>query len=147
MKARETRIGRRYAWRDELQRQMFAIAVNAVRLQDLHADPDIEFEVRQRLLAEEDRAFEIVEATTIKLVDSLAEAAGTYRWKVRDLVVQYGNQARGITLSQRTRKEKGRILVELTTPLLDGLFGSPWRPDKRVRGFRSAEALLRQHLD
>jgi hypothetical protein len=78
-------------------------------------------------------------------MDSVTESAGTYHGRLMLVIVNIVGIINGVMASERTQVEKGRIVVDGVLPLLDFLFGSPWRPFRRARRFFDAEAYVRKY--
>jgi L-asparaginase II len=145
LEARKERILAAHRDRQRLHDRLIAIGMAAARLKHDRLPNDIDTEVRQALRGEDQRALATVDVQTRELVDDLGHAAGTYAWRIKDLVVGYAALVRGWSLSDRTAAEKGRLIAEITTPMIGYLAGSGWRPFRRARYMREVCALVEQH--
>jgi hypothetical protein len=137
--AHHERVKELYRYRRELKDRLFAVGVAAARLDHEPLAHDIPDKIRQALIAEELRAYDIIDKATAEMIDQVAEGAGTYRWKFREAVEEYVVLARGVVLSQRTQQEKAQILRECSTLMIRILFGSKIRWVPRMRELRSAD--------
>jgi len=146
LEARKERILAAHRDRQRLHDRLIAIGIAAARLNRDRLPGDTRAEVRQALRGEDQRALTTIDEQTRDLVDDLGHAAGTYAWRIKDLVVGYAALVRGWSLSERTAAEKGRLIAEVTTPMIGYLAGSGWRPFRRARCMREVCTLLEQHI-
>ena len=145
MEARKERILIAHRDRQRLLDRLGKIGMAAARLSHDRLPSGISHDVRQALRAEDQRAVATLEEQTRELVDDLDRAAGTYIWRIKDIVIGYATLVRGWSLSERTAAEKGQLIVELTIPVVGFLGGSPWRPGRQAKYLREACALIEKH--
>jgi hypothetical protein len=145
LEARKERILAAHRDRQRLHERLMTIGIAAARLNHDRLPRDMRAEVRQALRGEDQRALATIDEQTRELVDELGHAAGTFAWRIKDLVIGYAALVRGWSLSERTAAEKGRLITELTAPMMGYLAGSGWLPVRRGRYLREVCALVEEH--
>jgi hypothetical protein len=137
---REAALARR-----RFRERLLSIALAAARIDQDRAPVGFDQASRAALVSEQHRVFEQLDAHTMELIDDLASAAGTYRWFLRDMIVNYAGAVRGAAISQRHQAEKARIVLELTRPLLEVVDGPLWRPIRKMRAIFALNDILKKY--
>jgi hypothetical protein len=145
LEARKERILTAHRDRQRLYERLTTIGIAAARLYYDRLPREVRAEVRQALRGEDQRALATIDEQTRQLVDELGQAAGTYAWRIKYLVIGNAALVRGWSLSERTAAEKGWLIAEFTTPMMGYLAGSGWLPVRRGRYLRELCALIEEH--
>jgi hypothetical protein len=127
--ARSKRIQTAYDSRDRFGDSVLDILALCSNLEKVHVQSEITDPLRSRLQGERDRWLDQLDETTTWLVDHWQRFALGYlrRKNVRNLVVRYVADARGLWLSDRPLDERVRMLRELTEHIQTIHFARRWR--------------------
>jgi hypothetical protein len=133
--------------RDRFGESVLDLLVLCGNLERVTIPPAVADPVRSRLQGERDRWLGQVDEVTLWLVDHWQHVALGYAGAmgVRELVIRYAADARGLWLSGRPLEERVRLLGELTEPVQTIFFARRWRVVSKVPGEEIAR--LRAMLD
>ncbi|WP_203924734.1 hypothetical protein [Rugosimonospora africana] len=95
------------------------------------------------MLAQQERFYQQLVAEVEQLMPAMTSGAITYVSPIISRLYSYAGIINGIMLSERTRAEKGRVVVEATEPLLSYLSSRWFRPIQRLRSWFKVDAFLR----
>jgi len=144
--ARGKRIQAAHDSRDRFGDSVLDLLVLCGNLERVTIPPDVADPPRSRLEGERDRWLGRIDETTTWLVDNWQRVALGFAgvMGLRELVIRYIADARGLWLSDRPLEERVRLLRELTEPVQTIFFARRWRVVSSLRG---EMARLRTMLD
>jgi len=144
--ARGKRIQTAHDGRDRFGDSVLDLLVLCGNLERVTIPAEVADPARSRLQGERDRWLGQIDEITIWLVDNWQRVALGFagRMGLRDLVIRYMADARGLWLSDRALEERVRLLRELTEPVQTVFFARRWRVVSSVPG---EMARLRTMLD
>lgn len=134
--ARAKRIQTALESRDHFGDSILDILALCGNLEKVIIPPDVADPLRSRLQAERDRWLTQIDEITTWLLDHWQRVALGYAGAmgVRDLVMRYVADARGLWLSDRPLQEHVRMLREITEPVQTIYFARRWRVVTSIPG-------------
>ncbi|MCO6009736.1 hypothetical protein NE236_32675 [Actinoallomurus purpureus] len=126
--ARKARILKAHQDRDSFSDSILTILAACARLEAFEIPSDVPDTLGTALRAERQRWLNQIDEATCWLVDNTQRWAGTYYsgWGLRDLMVRYAADARGVVLSERDEAAKVSFLREITEPVQEIFFARTW---------------------
>jgi hypothetical protein len=126
--ARKVRILKAHQDRDRFSDSVLTILGACSRLEAFDVPSDVSEVLGTALRAERQRWLNQVDEATCWLVDNAERWAGTYfsGWGLRDLMLRYAADARGLVLSERDEAAKVNLLREITEPVQEIFFARTW---------------------
>ncbi|GIH21350.1 hypothetical protein Raf01_95220 [Rugosimonospora africana] len=143
LEVRKERILDRLRARDDLRKKLLNIVMLAKMLDHDRLPSAIPATARSRMLAQQERFYQQLVAEVEQLMPAMTSGAITYVSPIISRLYSYAGIINGIMLSERTRAEKGRVVVEATEPLLSYLSSRWFRPIQRLRSWFKVDAFLR----
>lgn len=132
--ARSKRIQAAHDSRDRFGDSVLSLLVLCGNLERVAMPPAAADAVQSRLQGERDRWMSQIDEITLWLVDHWQHVALGYTGAmgIRELVIRYVADARGLWLSGRPLEERVRLLREITEPVQTIFFARRWRVVSKV---------------